>query len=104
MKKNIALSIIMLLILSFVFAACGSSPKAEKAPPSPEEIAAAEAEVQAAEEKLAQAEAEARVATDIAKENQTQENIAAFYEKYEAWDKANKELTQAKNKLKKLQQ
>jgi uncharacterized lipoprotein YajG len=90
----------MLLVLSLVLAACASGPEAPKA--TPEEIAAAEAEVQQAEANLATAEAEARQAGEVARDDRSAANIAAFMEKKDAWDAANDALNKAKAKLRRL--
>jgi hypothetical protein len=92
----------MILAISLALAACSSSPKAEEAKATPEEIAAAEAKVEEAKANLATAEAEAREAATIANEDRSSENITAFMVKKQAWDTANEALTKANNDLKKL--
>jgi uncharacterized lipoprotein YajG len=102
MKKKTSLSFLMLLVLSLALAACASGPKETAPKATPEEIAAAEAEVQQAEANLAAAEAEARQAGQVAAEDRSAGNIAVFMEKKDAWDAANETLNKAKAKLRKL--
>ena len=99
MKNGIGLTLIVLMVFSLAFAACASTPREEA---SPEEIAAAEAEVEAAEERLRIAADEAREATELARAEQSQENIANFFAKREAWEEANRELDRARSRLRRL--
>jgi hypothetical protein len=105
MKKGFKNGIIVTVIsvLFFAFAACASGSKGSAPKATPEEITAAEAEVQQAEANLAVAEAEARQAAEMAAADRSPANIAFFMEKKDAWDTATQVLNRAKTKLKRLQ-
>jgi hypothetical protein len=102
-KRTTVISVLLLMVISLMVVSCASGPKAQPQATAAE-IAAAEVEVQEAEAKLAAAEAEARAVAEIAKNDQSQANIAAFMVKKDEWDTANGELSKAKAKLRKLQQ